>query len=57
MGDFIEMGIIVLVFVALIVAWFTHIFFCFATAAWGFLVAGAIMFPIGIIHGAWLWFQ
>jgi hypothetical protein len=57
MGDFIEMGIIVLVFVALIVAWFTHIFFCFAEAAWGFLVAGALFFPIGIIHGAWLWFQ
>jgi hypothetical protein len=38
-------------------AWFNHIFYCFAHAAWGFLIAGALFFPIGIIHGIWLWFQ
>lgn len=36
-------------------AWFTHIFYCFAHDAWGFLVAGALFFPIGIVHGFWLW--
>ncbi len=41
----------------LFAAWLTHIFYCFAEAAWGFLIAGAIMFPIGIFHGVWLWFQ
>jgi len=39
------------------VAWLTHIFTCFAYGFWGFLVAGAIFFPIGILHGMWLWFN
>jgi len=38
-------------------AWITHILFCFSHAAWGFLIAGAIFFPIGIFHGFYLWFQ
>jgi hypothetical protein len=37
-------------------AWLTHIFYCFGHAAWGFLLAGAIFFPIGIFHGFFLWF-
>ena len=41
---------------ACFVAWLTHIFTCFAQGLWGFLVAGAIMFPIGILHGFYLWF-
>jgi putative Mn2+ efflux pump MntP len=36
--------------------WLTHIFTCFASEKWGFLIAGAIFFPIGIFHGWWLWF-
>jgi hypothetical protein len=43
--------------VVLFVAWLNHILFCFATAAWGFLLAGAIFFPIGVLHGMWLWGQ
>jgi len=43
--------------VTCIFAWFYHIFTCFSEGLWGFLLAGAIFFPIGIIHGAWLWFQ
>jgi hypothetical protein len=38
-------------------AWLTHIFTCFAQGFWGFLVAGAIFFPIGILHGFYLWFN
>lgn len=49
-------GIAALVlFLAITAAWLTHIFWCFAAAAWGFLLAGAIFFPIGVIHGVWLW--
>lgn len=40
-----------------IVAWFTHIFTCFSQSMWGFLVAGALFFPIGILHGLYLWFK
>lgn len=43
--------------VAMIAAWLTHVFTCFITASWGFLIAGAIFFPIGILHGLYLWFS
>lgn len=46
-----------LILATLFFAWLTHIFYCFAEGAWGFLVAGAIFFPIGLIHGIYLWFQ
>ena len=36
-------------------AWLNHIIYCFANEAWGFLIAGAIFFPIGILHGIYLW--
>jgi hypothetical protein len=44
------------VFAVLVAAWITHVVVCLKTAAWGFLIAGAILFPIGIIHGVGLWF-
>ena len=43
--------------ISLIAAWFTHVLFCLSSAAWGFLIAGALFFPIGIIHGVMIWFQ
>lgn len=45
-----------LIGIACFIAWLTHIFTCFAQAMWGFLLAGAIFFPIGILHGFYLWF-
>lgn len=42
--------------ISLVFAWLTHIFACFASGFWGFLVAGAIFFPIGVLHGFYLWF-
>ena len=46
----------VFAFVVVIAAWFTHIIVCLKTAAWGYLIAGALLFPIGIIHGIGVWF-
>lgn len=46
----------VIVILASIAAWFTHVFVCLSEEAWGFLIAGAIMFPIAIIHGFGIWF-
>ena len=46
-------------FVALLVpfaAWLTHVVICLKAGAWGFLIAGAIFFPIAVIHGAGHWF-
>lgn len=37
------------------IAWFTHIITCINTAQWGFLIAGAIAAPIGVIHGVGIW--
>jgi len=37
-------------------AWFTHLVVCFTDDRWGFLIAGAIMFPIAIVHGVGIWF-
>jgi len=37
-------------------AWMTHVIYCFNTDAWGFLIAGAIVFPIAIFHGIGIWF-
>jgi len=53
MNDLVQ-GIIVLWIIA---AWFTHVIYCFVAGAWGFLIAGAILFPIAWVHGTWLWFQ
>ena len=40
----------------LIASWLTHVIVCLSTAAWGFLVAGALFFPVGVIHGTGYWF-
>jgi len=37
-------------------AWFTHIIHCLLHAKYLLLLAGGLMFPIGIIHGIGIWF-
>lgn len=37
-------------------AWVTHIVRCLTEEQWGFLIAGAIMFPIACVHGWLIWF-
>lgn len=37
-------------------AWLTHVVVCLKAGLWGFLIAGAIFFPIGIVHGIGVWF-
>lgn len=45
----------VTIVIACVAAWFTHVFVCLSTSAWGFLIAGALMFPIAILHGFGIW--
>lgn len=52
MDNLLAIGLIVAGFCA----WLTHIVFCLSSGAWGFLIAGAIMFPVAIIHGVGIWF-
>ena len=40
----------------LLAAWLTHVIVCFKTAAWGFLIAGALVFPVAWVHGFGIWF-
>jgi len=37
-------------------AWITHLIVCFTDEKWGFLIAGAIFFPVAIVHGTGVWF-
>lgn len=37
-------------------SWITHVVTCLNEESWGFLIAGAIMAPIGMIHGTGIWF-
>lgn len=39
----------------MLAAWFTHVITCLASGAWGFLIAGALFFPVGIVHGVGIW--
>ena len=36
--------------------WLTRVVVCFQNHYYGFLIAGAIVFPIAVIHGWGLWF-
>ena len=37
-------------------AWLTHVITCFSDDRWGFLIAGALFFPVAVVHGIGLWF-
>jgi hypothetical protein len=37
-------------------AWLTHVVVCLTAGKWGFLIAGAIFFPVAIVHGIGIWF-
>jgi len=39
----------------LIGSWLTHVVVCLSAGKWGFLLAGAIIFPIAWIHGTGIW--
>ena len=39
-----------------VAAWFTHVVTCLSAAKWGFLIAGAVFFPVGCVHGTGIWF-
>ena len=39
-----------------IAAWLTHIIHCLIHAKYLLLIAGALIAPVGVIHGVGLWF-
>lgn len=56
MQEEIETYLSIAIVMVLIAAWATHIIHCLIYAKYLLLIAGAFMFPVGIIHGAGLWF-
>ena len=48
--------IAIVVYITMFAAWLTHVITCLAAGSWGFLVAGALLFPIAIVHGIGIWF-
>ena len=51
--------------IAAFAAWLTHVIIaafaacvitCLAAGAWGYLIAGALIVPIAVIHGIMIWF-
>ena len=40
---------------AFIAAWLTHVISCIAAGAWGLLIAGSFLAPVGIVHGIMIW--
>jgi hypothetical protein len=45
----------ILIFLTALGSWVTHVYTCLTNGDWGFLVAGALFFPIGMFHGAGIW--
>ena len=51
-----SIAMIIAIPAGLFIAWLTHIIHTIQNEEFIFLVAGAIFFPIAIIHGIGLWF-
>lgn len=45
-----------LIALILIASWLTHVVYSIGAEAWGFLIAGAVFFPVAIVHGIMIWF-
>jgi hypothetical protein len=52
-GALLGLALVLLTFAG----WCQHLYTCFNEGLWSFLITGAIVTPIGIIHGwsIWLW--
>ncbi|RWM77182.1 MAG: hypothetical protein EOR81_19295 [Mesorhizobium sp.] len=56
MGEFFGGIFGIGIMIAGLAGWITHLYVCFSEELWGFLIAGAIFFPVGVVHGWGLWF-
>jgi hypothetical protein len=51
-GALLGIAIVLLTFAG----WCQHLYTCFNEGLWGFMIVGAILSPIGVIHGWGVWF-
>jgi len=52
MGELLPLALMVWVGAA----WLTHVVVSIQSASWLLLLAGAIVFPVGCVHGTGIWF-
>lgn len=52
MSDLLGIGVVIWA----VTAWLTHVVVSIQSASWLLLLAGAIVFPVGCIHGTGVWF-
>lgn len=50
-----EGSIVILMMITFAAAWLTHVISCIDDDRWGLLIAGGLIFPVGIIHGIGIW--
>lgn len=55
MAEFLGTTVGIIMMIVLFIIWLTHVLVCFAAGAWGFLIAGALFPPIGVVHGIAIW--
>ena len=59
MSDLIQGIIYIALFVAMVIltlgSWITHVVYTISAGAWLLLIAGAIVPPVGMIHGIMIW--
>ena len=41
--------------IVILAAWLTHVVTCINATAWGMLIAGGLIMPVGMIHGIMIW--
>lgn len=53
-----KLGIVLYLLLGLVsfATWLTHVIVCIETSRWGLLIAGALFFPVGMVHGLGVWF-
>lgn len=56
MNNFIGQFFCWILILGLPAAWITHVVHCLIAAKYLLLIAGAFVFPVGIIHGVGIWF-
>lgn len=55
MKDLFSVVFIWALIISLPLSWLTHVITCLDSERWGFLIAGAVFFPVAIIHGFMIW--
>ncbi len=50
---FVALGSLLISFAA----WLTHVVVSIRSGEWLFLIAGAIAFPVGVVHGIGIWLR